>query len=54
MIHTRAEITSHVLKQSLLRDDITYHQCVGWYGNLYDAETKDALIESLCKKEKVE
>jgi hypothetical protein len=53
MTHTRAEIASHILKHSLLRDDTTRHQCVGWHGDLYDAESRDALIEVICKKEKV-
>jgi hypothetical protein len=53
MTHTREEIAAHVKKHSLLWDGVTGRCCVGWHGDLYDAESRDALIEVICKKEKV-
>ncbi len=53
MKHTREEITEHVEKHILQYDDTGKVFSVGWYGNLYIAESKLELINLICRKEGV-
>jgi hypothetical protein len=48
--YSRADISDHVNKHALQYDDTGKTYSVGWYGDLYIAESKEALIEKICKK----